>query len=70
MNYNKLTIKMQEALAVAQESAMEAGHPEVGALHLLRGLLEQSEGIAGPVLEKAGVSPGDIDRKRGSDHRG
>ncbi len=63
MNLNKLTLKMQEALAAAQEKATDAGHPEVGAAHLLLALLDQADGVAGPVLEKAGVVPADIGEK-------
>ena len=63
MNVNKLTVKMQEALAVGQERAAESGHAEIGAAHLLAGLLEQTEGVARPVLEKIGVSVAALSEK-------
>jgi ATP-dependent Clp protease ATP-binding subunit ClpB len=55
MRQDKLTIKSQEALAEAQGLAGTRGHGVVEPAHLLRALLSQSDGIAGPVLEKLGV---------------
>jgi ATP-dependent Clp protease ATP-binding subunit ClpB len=55
MRQDKLTIKSQEALAEAQGLAGTRGHGVVEPAHLLRALLSQTDGIAGPVLEKLGV---------------
>jgi ATP-dependent Clp protease ATP-binding subunit ClpB len=52
---DKLTVKAQEALAAAQGSASEAGHAQVGPLHLLDALLRQEGGLVGPLLEKVGI---------------
>ena len=41
MDFNKLTIKSQEAIAAAQEDARRRGNPEVYPEHLLLALLEQ-----------------------------
>src|SRR3954453_21578038 len=41
MDFNKLTIKAQEAVAAAQESARRAGNPELYPEHLLLALLDQ-----------------------------
>src|SRR3954466_2144800 len=41
MDFNKLTIKAQEAVAAAQESARRAGNPELYPEHLLIALLDQ-----------------------------
>jgi len=41
MDFNKLTIKSQEAVAAAQEQARRAGNPELYPEHLLLALLEQ-----------------------------
>src|SRR5436190_970252 len=41
MDFNKLTIKSQEAVAAAQESARRRGNPEVTPDHLLLALLDQ-----------------------------
>ena len=41
MDFNKLTIKSQEAVAAAQEPARRRGNPELTAEHLLLALLDQ-----------------------------
>jgi len=55
MRMDKLTIKSQEALAEAQSISSARGHSEIQPAHLLRALLEQSEGSTLPVLQKLGV---------------
>ena len=59
MNFNKLTVKAQEAVAEAQNLARGAGNPEVTPEHLLLALLRQEGGIVAPILNKLGVEPGD-----------
>ena len=54
MNLNKITRKMQESLAASQEMAAKEKHPEVGALHLFISILQQTEGVARPILEGLG----------------
>jgi ATP-dependent Clp protease ATP-binding subunit ClpB len=56
MQFDKLTIKSQEALSEAQSIASSRGHGEIQAAHLLRSLLGQPEGSTIPVLQKLGVS--------------
>ena len=63
--FDKLTIKAQEAVASAQSLATEAGNPQIEALHLLAGLLEESEGIVQPLLQKIGVNLLAIDVRGG-----
>src|SRR5258706_5567196 len=41
MDFNKLTVKSQEAVAAAQELARRRGNPEVYPEHLLLALLDQ-----------------------------
>ena len=41
MDFNKLTIKSQEAVAAAQECARRLGNPELYPEHLLLALLDQ-----------------------------
>src|SRR3989475_12596292 len=41
MDFNKLTIKSQEAIAAAQEDARRRGNPEIYPEHLLLALLDQ-----------------------------
>ena len=60
MNFNKLTVKAQEAVAEAQNLARGAGNPEVTPEHLLVALLRQEGGIVGPILNKLGVAPGQV----------
>jgi len=55
MQFDKLTIKSQEALAEAQSLASSRGHAEIQPAHLLRSLLGQPEGSTIPVLQKLGV---------------
>jgi ATP-dependent Clp protease ATP-binding subunit ClpB len=54
--FDKLTIKAQEAAAQAQSAALENGHPEVDALHLLSALLGEADGVMQPILNKIGVN--------------
>jgi ATP-dependent Clp protease ATP-binding subunit ClpB len=61
MNFNKLTVKAQEAIAEGQNLARGAGNPEVGPEHLLLALLRQEGGIVGPILNKLGVTPGVVE---------
>ena len=55
MTPDKLTTAAQQVLAAAQASALGAGHPEVGSLHVLDAMLEDKAGPASSVLEKSGV---------------
>ena len=61
MNFNKLTVKAQEAVVEAQNLARGAGNPEVTPEHLLVALLRQEEGIVVPILNKLGLNPGTIE---------
>ncbi|MEX0867293.1 MAG: ATP-dependent chaperone ClpB [Pirellulales bacterium] len=58
--FEKLTIKAQEAIAAAQELAAEAGNPGVEPLHLVAALLDESEGVVGPLLGKIGANRGQL----------
>src|SRR5947209_3151149 len=57
IRWDKFTIKAQEAIQQANELAGQNGNPEMLPLHLLAGLLQDSEGIVAPVLAKLGVNP-------------
>ncbi|MDP2629395.1 MAG: AAA family ATPase [Candidatus Harrisonbacteria bacterium] len=54
-NFNKFTIKAQEALQNAQELAAENNHGEFKALHLLASLLEDDQSLVRPLLSKSKV---------------
>ena len=56
MRIDRYTQKMQEALQGAQDFAAKGQSPEIGNEHFLLALLDQSEGVTRPLLEKIGVS--------------
>ena len=56
MRIDKFTQKMQEALQAAQDLAAQANHQEITNEHFLSALLDQSEGITRPLLEKIGAN--------------
>jgi ATP-dependent Clp protease ATP-binding subunit ClpB len=55
MNTERLTIKAQEALQAAAVLADQRSHQMVSIDHLTLSLLNQKEGIAGPLVDKLGV---------------
>ncbi len=55
-NFQRFTIKAQEALQNAQEMVMKYNHGELRALHLLASLLDDEQTLVQPILEKAGVN--------------
>src|SRR5438552_3471835 len=55
MRIDRFTQKMQEALQAAQEVASQFNHQEITNEHFLSALLDQSDGITQPLLEKIGV---------------
>jgi ATP-dependent Clp protease ATP-binding subunit ClpB len=60
MDFQKLTIKAQEAFASAQGDAISRGNPELTPDHLLLALLDQEGGVAPRILEKAGTNAGEV----------
>jgi len=52
-----MTLKSQEAVQEAQQLAERLGHQQIEPLHLASALLDQSEGIVRPLLQKLGVQP-------------
>ena len=56
MDMNRMTLKVQEAIQAASALAMHRNHQGIDVEHVLVALLEQSDGLAGPILEQAGVS--------------
>lgn len=53
MNFEKYTIKSTEAIASAQEFALEKQHNEITSYHILHALLTQDGGLVKPLLQKA-----------------
>ncbi|MBN1298217.1 MAG: ATP-dependent chaperone ClpB [Actinobacteria bacterium] len=62
MNFDKFTIKVQEALSRAQSIASENGHQSVEDFHLVEALLEQSDSIIHPIIQKLEVSRQDFSK--------
>src|SRR6478735_8916005 len=60
---SKLTTRSQEAIAAAQRLAVDRGQAALEPLHLLVALLEQNDGIAGPLLTAVGADPVDVRAK-------
>lgn len=57
MRLDKFTLKSQEALELAQNTAANRGNPQVDTEHLLLALLSDDSGICGEILRKLGVEP-------------
>ncbi|HET7121180.1 MAG TPA: ATP-dependent chaperone ClpB [Solirubrobacterales bacterium] len=60
MQADRFTVKSQEAVAAAQELARSRRNPEIAPAHLLLALLDQPEGMAGPVLQRVGAEPATV----------
>ncbi len=60
MRPDKFTQKMQEALSAALDLTSKAGQQEMTNTHFLLSLLEQSEGLTRPLLEKMGIATSDL----------
>ena len=54
------TTKTQQALSSAVQAAASAGNPDVRPAHILVALLDQSDGIASPLLKAVGVDPSSV----------
>ncbi len=63
IRFDKLTIKAQEALQAAHELAQKQNHAEVDCEHLLAALIQQTDGLVRPLLEKLGLAPDAILKK-------
>ncbi|RJO76747.1 ATP-dependent chaperone ClpB [Nocardia panacis] len=57
------TTKTQAALTAALQAASAAGNPEIRPAHLLVALLDQTDGIAAPLLKAVGVDPVTVRRE-------
>jgi ATP-dependent Clp protease ATP-binding subunit ClpB len=63
MRFDKFTIKSQELIQDAQPLATRQGHQQIEPEHLLAAMLKETDGIAGAMLRKLGVSPGEVNRE-------
>ncbi|MDQ7000136.1 MAG: Clp protease N-terminal domain-containing protein, partial [Mariprofundus sp.] len=57
MDMSRMTQKVNEALAAAQQLAVRLSHQQVDGEHVLAELLAQQDGLASRLLERAGASP-------------
>src|SRR4030095_6715954 len=60
MRPDKFTQKMQEALQAAQDVASQLNQQEITNEHFLLALLDQTDGVARPLLEEMGVAVADL----------
>lgn len=60
MNWNRLTLKSQEAFQLAQSKAKEWDHQELKPEHLLWAFLEQQDSVVNAVLSKIGSNTAKI----------
>jgi ATP-dependent Clp protease ATP-binding subunit ClpB len=63
MRLDKLTVKAQEAVQAAQSLADQHNHQAIEPEHLLAALVQQQEGVVGPLLAKLGA-PADAIRRQ------
>ncbi|MBV8750670.1 MAG: hypothetical protein JO103_13255, partial [Candidatus Eremiobacteraeota bacterium] len=52
-----MTQRVQEALNAAYTRALSEHHTQTSPEHLLGAVLDQADGIAVPILSKAGIDP-------------
>ena len=60
MQLDKFTVKSQEAIQTAHNTAQQFGNQEMQPEHLLKSILEQPEGVVVPVLQKMGIEPSKV----------
>ncbi len=60
-NFNRFTIKAQEALQNAQDLASQKNHGEFRALHLLSSLISDGQSLVQPLLTHSGVNLESLD---------
>jgi len=57
MQFDKFTLKSQEAIQAAQQHAVNNSQQEIRPAHLVKAILEQPEGVVVPVLKKMDIDP-------------
>ncbi|MGI6198972.1 MAG: ATP-dependent Clp protease ATP-binding subunit, partial [Candidatus Cloacimonadaceae bacterium] len=60
MNLERFTLKSQEALQAMQAAASQRGHQEIRNLHLLEAMLQQTDTLILPILQKLEIQPAQI----------
>ncbi len=67
MQFDKFTVKAQEAISAANTIALDNGNQEIADIHLINALLNQAEGIILPLIEKINIDVQDIVRQFSSE---
>jgi ATP-dependent Clp protease ATP-binding subunit ClpB len=67
MDIKRFTEKAQESLAAAQSRAERGGQQQVDVEHLLAALLDQDQGLAPAILQKAGANVDGLKRRVGQE---
>ena len=62
INFEKFTIKAQEAVQRAQVIAGEQSHPQIDSLHLLSALVGEADGMVRALLDKIGANRGQLEQ--------
>lgn len=63
MNYDKLTVKVQEAIQTATSIAHRYDHQVLEPEHLLLALVQQADGVVPPLFGKMGVNVNEVNRR-------
>ncbi len=63
IQFDRLTIKAQEAVLDAQKTADKFRHQQMETDHLLLSLIRQKEGITVPLLKQLGTDPGVLEKE-------
>ena len=62
MNYEQMTLKMQDALQSASSLAQQRDHSEIGNEHLLYAMLNQKDGMIPPLVERIGLQTSSLQK--------
>ncbi len=63
MNVERMTQRVQEALNSAYTRALSEHSTQTSPEHLLAAVLDQPDGVAQPILEKAGLDPRTVEQR-------
>jgi ATP-dependent Clp protease ATP-binding subunit ClpB len=63
MNVERMTQRVQEALNAAYSRALTERNTQTTPEHLLAAILDQPDGIAAPILQKAGLDPATLGKR-------
>src|SRR2546423_778596 len=63
MDINRFTEKAQEAIRSAQSTAVRYGNQQIDVEHLFKALLDQENGLAPSILNKAGINVESLTRR-------